>query len=186
MTFFTPELYVRYQSENEEILRDAEQQWDAAVQRYDEQLRALLVQAPEGEGLFENSHLHDAAILALGQEADRFRLVLQLDLPYRTLILTYEILESPNVNRMALPPKYRSSHVSWLYDKVELVGSDPVVCDHFILLSNGWEVRLRFRDLQIAAFRSLLLTDAEQRRADESERLGAPLACATTPAASGE
>jgi hypothetical protein len=172
--FFTPQLYVRSQSEEEDVLNETEQLWQDAVQRYDAQLQALLPVVPGGvRELFGNYHLHDADVLAFGQQGDCFFMLVQLDPPYRTLILTYTLTEPAWIDRSALPPQYTSPHPEWLYDEVDVVQKDPAIFEHAILLSNGYELRLHFRDLQLSAFRSLLLTELQRRRADESERLGA-------------
>jgi hypothetical protein len=176
MKYFTPDLFVRFQSLEADSVSDGMDAWEEAIQHYREQLHSLLPLAPEGvRRLHDHYYLHDAEVLTLGQEGPLFILVLRLDPPYRDLVLTYTLTDEPAIDRAALPAEHSSKQIEWLYDELALVSAVPAVCDHSILLSNGWELRLRFTDLQVTPFRSLVLTESQQRRADESERLGALL-----------
>jgi hypothetical protein len=94
----------------------------------------------------------DAAVRSLGRQGDRFVIVLQLDTPPHDLLtLTYHLVAEPRVDREALPAEDRTpdDHVEWLYDEFELEPGPPPMATHSILLSNGWELLLRFRDLQV-------------------------------------
>jgi hypothetical protein len=75
----------------------------------------------------------------------------------RFLVLTYSLVEEPYLDSSALPEKYRSPLAAWLYDEID-VEPEPAetIWSHAILLSNGWEVRLRFHKLSISRPKALL------------------------------
>src|SRR5947209_18007305 len=82
----------------------------------------------------------------------------------KVCVLTYSLVGAPSIDPSALPEAYRSGEALWLYDEMGVdrnATSDPAVATgrqkpgttvytHDILLSNGWEVRLGFRRLEIA------------------------------------
>ena len=93
--------------------------------------------------------------------------------PSDLVVLGYTLTESPTINRAALPEVYRTEDVAWLYDELthERVPGPPswltsadrakgdgraTVTTHDILLSNGWEVRLRFRKIKVSRPQTLI------------------------------
>jgi hypothetical protein len=46
--------------------------------------------------------------------------------------------------------------VDWQYDEIEMVPGDPPTWAQSILLSNGWEARLHFRDVQVLEAQALI------------------------------
>jgi hypothetical protein len=185
MKYFTPERYVRLGDLHEEsAFRTATEDWEQALTAYRTRLREIQDTLPASlRQLLQSFSLHDADVLTMGQQGLTYVIVLRLDPCHRDLVLNYTLAEEPSLDRSALPPEHCSPHVEWLYDEIELAKTEPPVFDHSILLSNGWELRLRFTDLQVIPFRSLLLSEAEERRAAESERLGEIRAKTLHPAA---
>ena len=87
--------------------------------------------------------------------------VLQLDTPPQSLLtLTYELVEEPRIDPEALPEAVRSKGpvVEWQYDEVEKVAGGPPTWRQSVLLSNGWEVTLHFRDVRVEEAQALLPT----------------------------
>jgi hypothetical protein len=86
-------------------------------------------------------------------------IVLQIDTPPRSLLtLEYDLVTEPVIIREALPPELRGKGplVDWQYDEIEMQPSNPATWVQSILLSNGWEVRLHFHDVQVQEVQSLL------------------------------
>jgi hypothetical protein len=106
--------------------------------------------------LVDSVYLHDARILDMWQGiGDRVTITLQPESdPSRLVVLVYGLLEPPQINPDALPEAVRCEVAAWLYDEVDLEpagdGKGPPTFTHDILFSNGWEVRLRFRDVTIS------------------------------------
>jgi hypothetical protein len=75
--------------------------------------------------------------------------------PRRLVVFGYDLVEEPTIEQQVLPAERQSSPVEWLYDELDLdrpegprglpVSGDKPTFRHNILLSNGWEVTLRFR-----------------------------------------
>jgi hypothetical protein len=165
MQYFTPELFVRLQD-----LRDdgATAAWDRSVRDYASSLEPLLPGFPrELRQLAKGIVLHDADVLSITQQGDVLSVVVQPEEERGVLILAYTLVEAPRVERAVIPPPDCTEHAAWLYD--ELVLAEPVpgppswqtaqdrvrgdgratVYAHDILLSNGWELLLKFRRFKL-------------------------------------
>ena len=93
----------------------------------------------------------------MGRQAGNFVLALRLETPPRDfLVLTYSLLEPPNIGPTGLPRQYQSSKVQWLFDEIDLVRNGELAYTQSILLSNGWQVQLSFREVQAVAVQALL------------------------------
>ncbi len=57
-----------------------------------------------------------------------------------------------------MPPEhcFTGPIVDWQYDEIELVPGTPPTWKQSILLSNGWEVTLHFRDVQVQEVQALI------------------------------
>jgi hypothetical protein len=160
MKYFTPELIVAYGSEEPTAWKEAEARWDAACARYDTYLVSIRNDFPPGLRSLEDKYrLHDAAIRGMGLRDGHFVIVLQLDAPPHSLLTcTYSLVEAPAIAQEVLPAGYRStgSQVDWQYDEIEKVPGEPPTWRQSILLSNGWEVVLHFRDVRVEEIQPLL------------------------------
>jgi hypothetical protein len=58
------------------------------------------------------------------------------------------LTREPKIDPSALPPRYSSTKPCWLYDEVD-ISKDKSEFHHRILLSNGWEIELPFREVMI-------------------------------------
>ncbi len=173
MKYFTPELYVRGQSDDDSVLNEVERLGDEAIEAYASSLRQARPCLPGGvTELLDRFDLHGAEVLSMGRREQEVVIVVQPGPAVATVMLSYELVESPHVDEAALPPKYRSERVAWMYDEVEWCGGEAA-CQQSILLSNGWEVCLRFRDLRVVALEPLLLSGSARRRLAEARRIQA-------------
>ena len=160
MKHFTRELIEMGRSTDHAVLNRQEELWDSACDRYFGDLDALKTEMPSGlRQLVDGYYLHDAAVLGMGQQGGNFLIVLQLDTPPRCLlILNYSLEKDPLIDRAGLPPEpcARGRSVDWQHDEIERGPGEPATWGQSILLSNGWEVRLHFRDVQLREVQSLL------------------------------
>lgn len=163
MKYFTPELYMRMQSTDEAEIVAVDAEWEHAGALYERRLKKIHSELPRAvRQLLNDLYLHDADVIDLGREGDLFVFVLRLDAAPRPLVvLKYRLVDEPVIDTAALPEQYCSKHVEWMYDEINVV-SRKRHFTHEILLSNGWEIRLRFRELQVTVTQGLL-------RASESE-----------------
>lgn len=153
MKYFTPERYAALQDlSSDAAMHAADADWDDAEEKYDAYYRSVEGLLPgECQRFQDTYYLHDAAILYIGQQGDRFVIALRLDPPpQQVLLLSYELAGEPRIYRDVLPSVYcEKGSASWQYDEIELVSQHPTVCIQSILFSNGWEVQLPFRALRI-------------------------------------
>jgi hypothetical protein len=172
MQYFTPELFGRLQDLKD---HDALQAWDRAAESYASALRKVLPSFPPSVRKLAGKYiLHDAEVLFITRSRDNLSITLQPELEGgHLLILSYTLVGEPQFNPAAIPEKYRTEYAAWLYDELSRGkpvprrpprrkagaaarnGRSPVYC-HDILLSNGWELFLRFRQVKITRPQRLL------------------------------
>ncbi len=171
MQYFTPELFVRLQNLKD---RSAPQEWDRAAEHYTVALNKTLPKLPAAvRKLAVLPLLHDAEILCIFQVRDNLSITLLPESGDGDLIvLSYSLVEEPRVNTASFPEQYRTEYVSWMYDEIgpakpvrqktsrprgtKTGNGQPLVFCHDILLSNGWELLLRFRQVKVARPQRLL------------------------------
>jgi hypothetical protein len=153
MKHFTPERYLRFESlDDREAFLAAQDEWEKALTAYREQLQRIRKELPphnrslRGFVLSVHSvYLHDARVLAMYRSEEDFVITLQPPSdPDRLTVLSYKLVGEPSIGQDVLPPERCREQIEWLYDELDLDGPEPTL-RHNILLSNGWEVTLRFR-----------------------------------------
>ncbi len=162
MKYFTRELIEMGRSRDHTILTRQEELWDEACARYFDSLEAIKDEMPPGlRHVVDSYYLHDAVVQSMGQKGDTFLIVLQLDTPPRSLLaFTYDLVKPPDIDRPALPSGLRGQGgiVEWRHDEIERVPGEAPTWIQSILFSNGWEVKLNFRDMAVMEMASLLPT----------------------------
>lgn len=153
MKYFTPDLYVHLQDQDDAAMDAADAAWEAASQRYDAYLQTILPDLPASvRQLLDGYCLHDAEVLSAGRQGDAFVILLRLDVPPNDwLSITYMLTEAPVIDRSVFPTEHRTSYMGWLYEELEV--RDTVDRNHYlhsILFSNGWEIQVPFRDVRLA------------------------------------
>ena len=96
--------------------------------------------------------MHDAIVWSIARQGDKLIMVLRKDVPPQdVVILTYTLIEEPVIDRDALSSDYRSELMDYKYDEFELIrdGERPTYAQS-ILFGNGWEMSLRFSDVQVS------------------------------------
>jgi hypothetical protein len=162
MKYLTPERYLRLDNlSNEQAFLAAQQQWEEALTSYQEQLQRIWKQLPRAlQKLLKSVYLHDSRVLTMHQIDQEFFITLQPPSdPGRLVVLGYSLVEEPSVEQDVLPQDRRREPIEWLYDELDLdrpegprglpPSSDKPTMRHNILLSNGWEVTLRFRSIWV-------------------------------------
>jgi hypothetical protein len=151
MKYFTRDRYLAMQNFQEDAMDAADANWQRAVHAYEGYLQTIRPELAEPvRQLLDGFYLHDARVLSMGQRGDTLVISLQLDVPPNDLLtITYTLAEPPEVKKESFPWVKDAYAVQWLYDEIELLreGSQRHFV-HSVLLSNGWEMRLPFRDVQ--------------------------------------
>jgi hypothetical protein len=153
MNYFTRQRYLALQERGDDAMDAADAAWAEAVARYDAYLQTIRAEMPEAiRELLDGFSLHDARVLSMGQRGDTFMISLQLDVPPNELLtITYSLAGTPEIKQDLFPWATADVAPAWLYEELELVRQGNQA--HFvqsILFSNGWEVRLPFREVHLA------------------------------------
>jgi hypothetical protein len=167
MKYFTPERWLRFQDpRDKQVFFSAHEEWQEALRTYRRKLRQILRRSPNRLKRFAESEcLHDAMVLAIWQGRSRLNVILRPDMPTQeVVVLTYTLLADPLIDPSALPPEYRTKHAAWMYDEIgtEKRENGKMVFTHTVLLSNGWQVAIRFSRFDFAR-RKVLLLDSKQQ-----------------------
>jgi hypothetical protein len=156
MRFFTPQLFVDLNSDDEAVVERAEQQWEAARKEYREHFRRIEERLPQAlVKLCRMVSLHDSrversaspawVVYESGQRGQRSQAIVSVRLERADFDLFY--LDPPEPTRLTRPVDsvvFHEENVLWLYDEVySLQGG---VFSHEILFSNGNILRVTFRD----------------------------------------
>jgi hypothetical protein len=158
--YFTPELIVMGQSQEDQVLDEQARRWEEAGDRYVAYLDSVRPHFPTGlRKIDESYYLHDAIIQGMGRRGAFFVIILQLDTPPQSILtFTYDLVEPPIIVKDALPAEYcgLSSTVEWQYNEIEMVPVQPPTWRESLLLSNGWELALHFCDIQVEEVQAVL------------------------------
>ena len=156
MNHFTSELLVRLQDRSDERrFLAALDEWERALTNYQKQLTRVRGDLPDDlQRLLDTVPLHDARVLDMwwgGRSLFTITLHPDADLS-RLAVLTYSLAGPPQVYPEVLPEAVRSRPVAWLYDELDFASEGrpegSAFC-HSILLSDGREVRLLFRNVTV-------------------------------------
>src|SRR5437667_11946449 len=72
MRFFTPELYARFNSSDDDVADRANEAWEKALQEYQRHLDAIRDQMPSQVRTVAGLNYHDAELIGLEQDVQSF------------------------------------------------------------------------------------------------------------------
>jgi hypothetical protein len=162
MKYYTPELLVRFRSDDDDIADQANEEWEHAIARYNRHFQRIRSRLPESLRTFHREQsLHDADVFGpawlpptpLQFERRGVVLIAQqintlLPETQNTLaILEYSVTSDPVIEK---PVSHESFHQTavpeWLYDEIDVIESG--LFSHEILLSDGRVIKLVFREFR--------------------------------------
>lgn len=169
MKFFTPELFIRFNSPDEEQANRADEEWEAAVQSYRNHLADLRGQMPSQVKKLAELCLHDAEILACEQTTEPFFQFFPLfrfePLPYwsgfvmlsvrqgdEIVSLFYVLWDQLHEHRLTESWPFSKLNAHWLYDELDIAPDYPGMFLHRILLSDGTIMEIPFVSVLIHGF----------------------------------
>lgn len=167
MEYFTPERYLRLQQfDDPSVLERAMAEWDTAVERYNTGLLHIRDRFPDGVRTFLDDYcLHDAVLVGTTSDGERrtYRLLVQEEGVEGLTELVYFDAE-PSLDESTFPADFRTGPVLWLYDEMAanprvLPGWSPLIL-HSVLLSDGRELTVRFRDFKVSRVQPFVPTTA--------------------------
>lgn len=164
MKFFTPPLYIRYNSGDDAVDDRADRAWERAIRIYREHLKTFSEKMNDRvKGIAETLNLQDAEILSL-----------QPNVPARPLlappsfrdVTTFSLRSDGKIVNLlyllwdetanSAPPKhwpFSDRRIHWRYDEIDCVGAPwPPFIWHRILLSDGRVISIPFTDVVVSSF----------------------------------
>lgn len=152
MRFFTPELYLRFNSPDRSTAEQADEDWEQALAQYREHLQKNRSRLGKNVSeIAESRCLHDFAYLGMNVSPilDHGGALAAVMLRHGStdLILTYFLSEEPLAQEVNESWPFAKDKVHWLYDEFD-VRPDGTL-QHEVLLSNGHILTLRFHELRL-------------------------------------
>jgi hypothetical protein len=157
MRYFTADLYVRFNSSDDDVADVADEAWEAAVVGYREHLDAIRDRMPSQVRKLSAFDLHDAELLAFDQvaasaenllPAEPATAILSLKQDGTIISLVYHL--SGRVEEQSPPSDewpFSKQRVHWLYDEIDLDASHGAGFLHRILLSDGRTLEIPFNSV---------------------------------------
>jgi hypothetical protein len=165
MRFFTPELYVRFNSADEEEADRANEAWETAIQDYERHLDGLRDRMPSQIKKLTELCLHDSELLALNEEMEplmpfpfepflfeRFGpipfwsalAVTSLKQDDKILTLFYVLWDRIREHSRPQDWPFSGLRKHWLYDEVDVATDSRRGFLHRVLFSDGSVIEIPF------------------------------------------
>jgi hypothetical protein len=164
MKHFTPERYLALQDfSSNEAMNAADAVWEKAVDEYEAYLDTIKPTLPDNvRQLLQGFYLHDARVVSMARRDDRFEVTLHLDPPPQELLtISYHLMGEPVINEQAYSPAGKRPPL-WFYEELSAV---PGGYQHSVLLSNGWELTIPFKDVQLTRSAAIFPVPAQAKSA---------------------
>jgi hypothetical protein len=159
MRFFTPELYLRFNSDDDTVADRANEEWEAALAEYRERLSEIREEMPQEVNELASLDFHDAELLQVGETKKALggydsifgtpHLVRPLLISVRSrsevIVILYFLWDDVRKNPSSVDWPFSTDQVHWLYDEVDLVDNHDF--PHFVhrmLFSDGRSLEVPF------------------------------------------
>jgi hypothetical protein len=152
MKYFTPKLYLRFNSAEPTVVGRAHEDWETALEKYQKHLNEIASRlTPSVRRLAKTLCLHDAAYLGLGRPKipglHHSIAVLATRKNATAFLLVYMLAKEPKFREVGEQWPFSKKTVHWLYDEFD-IDSDGNQ-QHEVLLSNGKSITFQFKDVQL-------------------------------------
>jgi len=163
MRFFTPELYLRFNSSDDDIADRANEEWEEALEGYGEQLTRLRSKMPSPVRELADMCFHDWDFLGLDlrnqalngwnghQDANLWLefAIVSLHEKNEVISLIYTIWDHVRENEPQTDWPFSKNRSHWMYDEIDLAPNRNELFVHRILFSNGRVLEIPFRSVMI-------------------------------------
>jgi len=174
MRYLKPELLTRCRSLDDEVAEAAANEWDQAIARYNARLATLRPLLPTGvQAVLDHFSLHDGRVLGISLARRKTWLSLLVRLegtsvrPGPVLELKYILAKGLKRAAFAIMRHGGAEQGSQdrgriQYDEFGKVGGVGVgVFSHSLLLTGGFELRIRFTNLRVRRLNRVILPSVE-------------------------
>jgi hypothetical protein len=172
MQFFTPELYRRYNSQDDNIALAADDEWEKAIARYHQHLDALRTEMPSPVIELSKLCLHDGEIVQRQEQLHPLSIgtseawpgppqllplwyglaTVAVRLDNELVTLLYFLRDHMTEQPAARDWPFSNEREHWLYDEVHEQRGAPGRFTHLILLSNGVVLNIPFGTVLISRY----------------------------------
>lgn len=166
MRFFTPELYLSFNSSDDDEADRANTRWEDTIQEYQRHLDSFRLDMPYQLRSLSDLSLHDAEILCL-YDAETLGIkqeamvkphssifptvppsfVLTLRQHKNAILLIYSLWDRVRLSPPSPAWRFSKSHIHWLYDEIDRVNGHQGCFWHRILMSDGAVVEIPVHDV---------------------------------------
>ncbi len=166
MKFFTPELYLRYNSADDAEADRADEEWEEALRRYRASLSGHSgAMSHRVKDLAERASLHDAELLSIQEDVAAPSLKSRPNRPFS--VATISLADGENITNLVYilnapieqspsDPNWPFSKLRthWLYDEIDVEERPPrpPLYIHRILWSDGRVISIPFLDVIVQSF----------------------------------
>ena len=171
MRFFTPDLYVRFNSSDEEEANEADGAWENAILEYRKHLDGIRDRLPSQVGKLADTCLHDAELLAYDRVVEPASLpphepmaILSIKREDGIVSLIYILWDRIRESPPQRDWPFSKLRTHWLYDEVDTVLSQREKFLHRILLSDGRVLEIPFRSVVIHNVSLATASEGEESR----------------------
>lgn len=160
MRFFTPELYLQFNSSDDEEADEASEAWENAIAEYHQHLLELGDRLPAGVQKLSGLNLHDAELVGRHEESSpsiplvpepswppfiwSSVSILSLRQEREILSLIYVLWDRVQEEPAPVGWPFSTNRKHWLYDEIDLVEDGRSLFWHRILFSDGTLLRVPF------------------------------------------
>jgi hypothetical protein len=166
MKFFTPELFVRFNSADDDKADRADEEWEEAIRAYREHLDGLRDQMPSQVEKLAGLCLHDAEVLACEQPVEPFFplspfepfpfwtgfAILSLRRGNEIVSLIYMLWDRLREHAASEDWPFSKLRTHWLYDELDVSPNRHGMFVHRVLLSDGTVMEIPFVSALIHSF----------------------------------
>jgi hypothetical protein len=183
MRFFTPDLYLRFNSPGDEIANEADEAWEEALARYQRHLETIQDQMPQQARALTELCLHDCEVLgwdeamlpdlrATSEPLPVWSAFSVLSVRRDSEVFSLNYVLWDKVRRYPAPDgwPFSKSRPHWLYDEVDVAAGASGRFLHRILFSDGTTAEVPFAI-------GFVHTVAWERSAGDVEHAGRTIDC---------
>jgi hypothetical protein len=161
MKFFTRDLFLRFNSPDDEVADRADEEWETAIQDYRKHLEILTESMPGPSKKLAELCLHDAVFLGIRKETgclwpffdhpSEFAWMTSVDVKQRDTVYTLSYVASVPVLKRHVSDDWPFSraHLHWLYDELDVSPDTPNEYVHRVLLSDGSVLVISFASVLV-------------------------------------
>lgn len=155
MRFFTPELYIRFNSPDDAVANQADEDWESALKAYSHHMSKLRRWMPHEVKKLAKLNLHDAEVVAFrtfGHAESPFpnhRVEVSLKLNNQLVELEYFLSDDLQIRDFGDASPFSKQCPLWLYEEIDVDADAQGMFVHRILLSDGRVITIPFTWVRI-------------------------------------